>query len=299
MSVNDAPNRVVTVDPALYEALSLIKQYGNRSLYLAPVYLEYDRIFQSASEVEAAAYDPAQTAEVAAYVGQIAAFANDPEMIDLELMDNNQVRLVVSDAYLAFSQENEITVFTDFGWMRNAFIIDYFADALIEAGFTNGFISSYDGFTRNLDTSGEMFSLNLFDRQDSSIYLPGTMQYSKPISIVFLRDYPMSQRDSFHYYTFTNGRIVSSYLDAADGMSKCAVDSLTGYSYNAGCAQILLQQIPVFIADSWNEASVSAMAQSGVYSIWFEGTSVYCNDADMSIQLNSDSGIDYQVVYTD
>ena len=37
----------------------------------------------------------------------------------------------------------------------------YLAKQLSEAGFTNGFLSSYNGFTRNLDDRGEPFSLNL------------------------------------------------------------------------------------------------------------------------------------------
>lgn len=292
-------NQPVTVDPALYHALEQIQQSGNRTLYLAPVYAEYNPIFLSANEGEAMDYDPGQNPELAAYVGELAAFANDPSMINLELLENNQVCLRISNGYASYAADNEITEFLDFGWMVNAFIVDYLAEELADAGYTNGFISSYDGFTRNLDSRGEQFSLNLFDRESTNIYLAGTMQYTKPISIVFLRDFPMSQRDSFHYYAFTNGRIVSTYLDAVDGMSKCAVDSLTSYSYDAGCAQILLQQIPVFVADTWNAAAVEALTQAGVYSVWFEGTSLYCNDRDLSIQLDPESGMDYKLIYTD
>ena len=295
--IHENVNKPVSVDSALYRALSQIQQQGNRYLYMAPAYAEYDRIFLSAVEAEAADFDPGQNPQLEADLLELTAYTNDPTMIDLELLDNNQVCLHVSEAYLAYAQENEITQFLDFGWMINAFIADYLADELTKAGFTNGFLSSFDGFTRNLDSRSEQFSLNLFDRQGTGIYLAGTMQYAKPISIVFLRDFPMSQRDSFHYYAFTNGRIVSTYLDPADGMSKCGITSLTSYSYDMGCAELLLQQAPCFITDGWDAAGVNALTASGVYSIWFEGTTVYCNDDSMTVSLNEESGVDYTVAY--
>ena len=73
------------------------------------------------------------------------------------------------------------------------------------------------GFTRNLDVSGNSYSFNLFDRQNSDIYLPAVMQYKAPMSIVYLRNYPMSSQDRWHYYSFTNGRIVTACIDPADG----------------------------------------------------------------------------------
>ena len=296
-AINSQVNTTLTVDPALYEAFSLIRQYGSRCLYLGPVYEAYGNLFVAQSDGEAAQYDPAQDAEQAAYLTELTAFTSDPSMVDLQLLPDHQVRLVVAPEYLEYAQANEITQFLDFGWTANAFIADYLADVLTEAGFTNGFLASYDGFTRNLDDRGEEFSLNLFSRRETSIYLAGTMQYNQPISIVFLRDYPMSQRDQYSYYTFQSGHIVSAMVDPSDGLCKSATDSLVSYSYDLGCAEVLLQQIPLFVADSLDTEALAAMHGDGISSIWFDGTVLSCNDADMQIKLNPESGVDYTLEY--
>ena len=297
LTLNEQVNKTVTVDPALYDALALFDQYNSRYLFLAPVYSEYAHLFIAQSDVEAADYDPAQNPQQAAYLAEMAAFAADPAMVDIELLGNNQVKLVVDAAYLDFANDEDISNFVDFGWMTNGFIADYLADKLIENGFTNGFISSYDGFTRNLDTRGEQFSLNLFNRQGTSIYLAGTMQYDRPISIVSLRDYPMSQKDQFHYYAFESGHLATTMADPADGMYKSATDSLVCYSYNLGCAEILLQQTAVYVAEALDEAALADMKANGISSIWFDGLSLCCNDEELTIALNSKAGLEYSLEY--
>ena len=297
LTLNEQVNKTVTVDPALYDALALFDQYNSRYLFLAPVYSEYAHLFIAQSDVEAADYDPAQNPQQAAYLAEMAAFAADPAMVDIELLGNNQVKLVVDAAYLDFANDEDISNFVDFGWMTNGFIADYLADKLIENGFTNGFISSYDGFTRNLDTRGEQFSLNLFNRQGTSIYLAGTMQYDRPISIVSLRDYPMSQKDQFHYYAFESGHLATTMADPADGMYKSATDSLVCYSYNLGCAEILLQQTAVYVAEALDEAALADMKANGISSIWFDGLSLCCNDEELTIALNGKAGLEYSLEY--
>ena len=295
--VNNAIEQPVTVDPALYEALELVQKYGNRHLYLAPVYAQYSPIFLSSTEQEAAEYDPHQNREVHEYAAELASFCKDPAMIDLVLLGDNQVRLQLSDTYAAYAEENEITEFVDFGWMTNAFVADYLADELTKAGFTNGYLSSFDGFTRNLDNRGEQFSLNLFDRQVNSIYMPATMHYDKPIAIVFLRDFPMSERDRFHYYAFSDGSIVTTFVNPANGESQCAVSSLTGYSYEKSCAEILMQLAPLFTELSLEDAALDTLIADGIHSLWFDGKILFCNDPDLPITVIEED-LGYSVQYT-
>ena len=145
--LNGHVNEIVTVDPALYKALTVLTQYDCRYAYLAPAYAEYDRVFSAESDAEAARYDPAVDPELAEYLAEIAAFAGNPDMVNLETLGDNRVRLTVSPEYLQFAEENEIETLLDFGWMKNAFIADYLADTLEAEGFTSGYLSSYDGFT--------------------------------------------------------------------------------------------------------------------------------------------------------
>lgn len=281
--INAAPNTDVTVAPELYAALEQIRRAGNRCVYLAPVYMEYNRVFLCDNEAEAAVYDPARDPELARQIAAVAAWCNDPAMIDLELKGEGTVRLKLSGEYLAYAQDQEIETFLDFGWMKNAFIADYIAGVLAEQGFTAGYLSSYDGFTRNLDGGDRAYRLNLFDRTENGINKPAVMEYSGPMSLVSLRDYPMVDLDRWHYFTFSDGRIVTAMIDPADGVSKSAVSDLTVYSDNAGCGWLALEASSVFLADDFSVEAVQALKQQQIFGVWCQGNTVCYNQ--QSLQL--------------
>ena len=289
-TVNANVNQQVTVDPALYRAFELLQQYHNRCVYLAPVYVEYNRMFLSANEQEAAQYDPGQNPELMPYIAEIAAFANDPQMIDIQLLGDNRVCLKVSEAYMAFAQEYEIQQFLDFVWMKNAFIADYIADILAQEGFTNGYLASYDGFTRNLDARGEDYTFNIFDRVEKNIFLPAKIHYARPMALVFLRDYPLGESDSWHYFGFSNGRIASVLIDPASGQNKSSVHNLVSYSEAFGCAEILLKMAPIFIADAFSAQQVAQLAKQQLYSVWCEERTVLYNEKDLRVDILDISG---------
>ena len=295
--LNAHPNETLTVDPVLYQALSLIQQYGNRNLYLGAVYAEYNRIFWAENEVEAASYDPVQNPELVADMAELAAFANDPAMIDIQLLDNHQVKLMVAEEYLSFVKDNEIEKLIDFGWMKNAFIADYLAQVLADNGYTDGYIASFDGFTRNLDQRANTYSINLFDRIGFDIYHSAVMRYEAPASIVSLRDYPLGQSDQRNYYAFPGGHIASFLIDPADGMCKASVDSLIAYGKNQSCAEILLQLVPVFIADTFSNSRLLELASSGIHSLWCEGQSVYHTDAQVDLTILPQDNMTYTKVF--
>jgi hypothetical protein len=261
------------------------------------VYIEYERVFGCKIDAEAESFDPAKNAEQAAYVGEIAAFANDPAHIALELLENNQVRLKVSDDYLAYIRQNELSRLLDFSWMKNAFIVDYLAKTLLDNGFSNGYLASFDGFTRNLDTRGEQYSFNLFNREENNIDLPAVMHYKKATSIVFLRDYPMSAQDETLYYVYDSGESVTTFVDPADGMRKNALHNLVSYSTEVGCAQLLLQICPVYLRSSFSAGELNALTASGTYSIWFNDRTLCYNQKDIDLQIFKSEDVTYTASY--
>jgi len=210
----------------------------------------------------------------------------DPEMISLEILGNNQVRLNVSEAYLAYAETEEIDVFVDFSWMTNAFIIDYIADVLSDAGYTRGYLVSFDGFTRNLDSRGEVFHQNIFDYDNAGIFVPAAMSYDQPISMVYLRSYPVADEDKWHYYRYEDGDVATILVDPADGVGKAATSELLCYSYEVNsCAQMLMQMIPVFIADEFNDEAPEYLKSQSIGSVWSEGKILYYNDPDLTLEL--------------
>ena len=292
-AINAHPNEAVTVDKALYDALAQVVKAESRYIYLAPVYTDYDAVFRADSEVQAAALDPSKDGELGAFALEAATFAGDPAHISLELLEGTQVKLQVSQEYLTFVQEYAIDNLLDFGWMKNAFIIDYLAERMIADGHTNGYIASYDGYTRNLDSRGLSYSFNLFDRLRNDIYLPAVWEYDTVMSIVFLRNYPMSSRDSGDYYLYSDRTITHGFIDLADGLCRTSTDNLVSYSESASCAQIALSIAPVFIGETVDTDALAAMTGSGIYSIWFDGGKLHYNQADAKIELQELEGVSY------
>ena len=305
--INQHPNEELTVDPILYQAFEIFAYTGRRELYLAPIYREYDNLFFCNDDAETVSFDAYQNTEVAAYFSEITAYTNDPEMVNLELLGDNRVRLFVSDDYLKFAKENYISDFIDFSWMRNAFIIDYLADVMSQNGYTLGTITSSDGFTRNLDKNSAgkaeleseeqnngAYSFNIYDRQKQVIYPAAVMEYSGAMSIVSLHNYPMSDKEAYDYYEFKNGEIRTRYIDTKDGLCKSAVNNIVAYSEDQGCVITLFKVIPVYIADSVDPDLVSYLAGDGIGLIYGKDSTLYYNDPDLKLsELYNKDGVTY------
>ncbi|MCD8118558.1 MAG: hypothetical protein LUE29_03595 [Lachnospiraceae bacterium] len=153
--LNNHINETVTVDTALYEALSLLDEYESRYIYFAPIYATYESLYSCSYDEETVNFDPAENDVIAEYFEEIVAFANDPDSVRIELLEDNQVMLVVSEEYQAYAEGNAITEYVDFFLLANAFEVDYIAEKLIADGYTAGTLSSYDGYTRTLGASGD------------------------------------------------------------------------------------------------------------------------------------------------
>ena len=176
--------------------------------------------------------------------------------------------------------------------MTNAFIIDYLAEELCENGYTNGYLASYDGFNRNLDQRGLQYSHNIYDLHNGEVFLPAVYNYQEPSSIVVLRNYPMSEKDRWHYFSYTDGTVTTTFLDPADGAPKSATDNLFVYSRDVGCAEILLQAAPVFIAERLDTEELDSLAAQGIYSIWGEAYELYLNEKDAVVTAVPENGGD-------
>lgn len=283
--VNQHPNEDIVVGPALYKALSVIVGAQNRAIFLAPVYAEYKNLFLCQSDAEALIYDPTQDPELAAYVAEVTKFVTDPQMVNLQLLGDYRLRLEVAPEYLEFARENEIEIFLDFAWMTNAFIADYMADALIENGFTNGYLTSYDGYVRNLYKGEETFSLNLFHREGKDVFMPAVLQYSGGNSVVTLRDFPMNMGDSWRYYTYEDGRIVTTMLEPSTAAAKSTVSAMTCYSQQKSCSEILMEMMSVYFGDSLDVAALNSLKTQQIYTVYAQGKKVCTNDSVDSLKL--------------
>ena len=132
--INRHPNEEIVVEDVLYQAFSLLEKHGNRAIYLAPVYVQYQNLFGCKDDVETVDFDPYQNEEMAAYFAEISAFAQDEHAVRVELLGENRIKLFVSEAYLSYASEAGFSDFIDFYWMKNAFIVDFLAEEMPKGG---------------------------------------------------------------------------------------------------------------------------------------------------------------------
>lgn len=282
--INDRPNEALEVDPALYRAFEAVREAGDRNVYLGPVYARYGDLFDCGDDSQLADFDPRLSPEVAEEYAAVAAYAGDPASIDVELLGDNQIRLRVSEDYLAYARENGIQRFLDFGWMENAFIADYLADTMTENGFTNGAISSVDGFARCLDGGGDRYGLNLMGLlEDGRAVQAGTMEYQGPMSLVSLRSFPAAEGDEARYYRLKNGEIRTLYLDPADGLCRGAADFLAVCAGDWSCAQLAMEAAPVFIAEDLDREALEGLISEGAGAVFCQGRTVWASGPSLTV----------------
>ena len=274
------PNETLTVDAELYAALELLESHGDRSIYLAPLFDDYQSIFMANDDSEVGYFDPLTNADVRAFFDEVLAFVQDPAHIDLRLLGSNQVRLQMSAEYLAYCERMEITHVLDLGWLKNAFIADAVADALQAAGYTHGCLTSWDGFARNMDArSDATYALDVWDRVGSVVYQAAVCEYAAQArSLVALRTYGLgSTYDRQHYYETAGGMLYFPYLDTADGLCRAAISDLVAYTQSESCAELALTLAPLYIADELDADALDALSAQGVFTIRCENSVIYSN----------------------
>ncbi|MCI5650255.1 MAG: hypothetical protein ACI4EG_08225 [Fusicatenibacter sp.] len=293
--INQHPNETVRVDDVLYQAFELLQSQNRRELYLAPVYLNYENLFCCQDDVETISFDPYENQELADEFSQLTAYARDPESVNLELLGDGNVRLYVSEEYQTFASEYGYTNYIDFFWMKNAFIIDYLAEEMKNGGYKRGILSSCDGFIRNLDESGTEFTFQIYDRVDQTIYPAASMHYTDAGSIIYLHDYQMTEREEWYYYERKDGQIRTPYIDITDGLCKSSVSNLVSYSKESSCSEILMQILPIYIADTFQKEKLTTLSENGIYSIYCENYTIWHNDNYLTL---TDYYADENIVYT-
>lgn len=286
-ALNAHPNETLTLDAAFYAALERIAASDDRTLYLAPVAEVYNGLFSCADDALTADFDPLLNDGLRAYFAEIAAFASDPESVCLELMDGNEARLRVSEAYLAFAEEQEIGGFLDFQWMRNAFAADLIAEELIAHNFVFGVLSSLDGFSRTLGADVGA-SLTLCDGRKTPVRQVATLRCTGEESVVYLRGYPLTAIDSRRFYVRRDGQIRTAYLDPADGLSRAAASDLVVYASGRSCAEVLLRALPLYVADTLDTAALTALADEGIHSVRLEGEEIVATDPALVVEKAAD-----------
>lgn len=236
--INTHPNEEIYLEPELYAALKKINASGSRFIFYAPVFEQYRALLSCEDEYAAADFDPYENEEVAEYVKRVCDYAKDENYIRIELGNDNKAKLVVSDEYMAFAKENEISIFLDLFFARNAFLIDYVSDRLIDEGYTAGVITSVEGYVRALGEGD--YSIKRYFYNDGNTPREQIYSYNGPKSIVSLRGFPLYGEKSQYFYVSKDETVRNIYINPETGLCVDSFNQVLAASSKTGCSDILL-----------------------------------------------------------
>ncbi len=252
-ALNSSPNTEVEINDELYAALELIRNFGGREIYLAPIYEYYTSIFFAGSDSEAEVFDPYKNSKAAEYFAELCKFANDADSIGIKLNEERRAELYVSEEYLAYAEENGITEFISLGYIKNALAVDFISEKLTSSGYTHGNLSTVDGFVRNLDSSSdEAYSYNIFaaNKEENTVTIAARLDYTGSIALVSLRSFPVAESEMAYYYVYSDGEVRHSYIDASDGLCKANYQTAIAYSDKSTCSQLYLMLLKSYTGET-------------------------------------------------
>lgn len=255
--LNNHPNEVIEVSTLLYNAIKAIVDNNSSYLFYGPIYNDYDTLLSLNTDDEMKSLDPNYTASQATFFGQIANFVNESK-VSISVLENNCVRLNLSDDYLAFIKENDITRIIDFYRLRNAFIIDYMAECFIKDGLKNGYMVSKDGYLANFGVEDVSAVFTKF--MDNKVSNVGTYKLTGSASMVMYRSYPYLTTSLYHRYL--DGKILSTYINK-DGKYETSTDTLFVYASDKKVSDLAIKSYYLFATKELNLASLDASIKYG------------------------------------
>lgn len=268
-TLSSQPNTPVTVGKELYEALESWAQTGSRSLYFAPLYSRYNALFACENDQDAALYDPDRNPEAAAFVKELMTYLSSDSHIRLELLGENRVELHVSQEYLDFAREQELGAFLDFGWAKNAFVVDAVAQTLLDQGADQGVFFTIEGFSRCLYEVP--VSVYLMVPAATGAEKIATGIYTGPKSLAILCGFPVSEGET-RFYTYEDGTVLGPYIDEATGHLKTGSQNLVVFD-DGPAGPAALKALSAMAAGKAPEGTC-------MYS---RGNAVICTDPDVRV----------------
>ncbi len=285
--INHNYNKDILVDDFLYDALKKAKGY--KTLYLGPIMDYYDAIISS-DENDAKNYDPVYNEEINEFFLNTLEYINDESQINIEIKDNNIIRLNISLDYLNYAQENDIENFISFSWLKNAFIMDYIADKLINYKYTYGFLTSVDGYSINLGCD-ESFMMYLYDYNKVAKNV-ASFEYQGRLNIVSKKNFIINTTDKNYIKQYSEDDRRTYLVDYRTGISNEASNYYVAASKNISLSDIALNLEKVYICDEINKSEFL----SDISYFWVDSNKIYYSDSSYTIAIHND---EYQEVKVD
>ncbi|MCI9225767.1 MAG: hypothetical protein HFE91_09895 [Acutalibacter sp.] len=223
--INTHPNEEIEADPLLYKVLEFLMGRGDVTMYQGllnayslNLYYDGDGEDPFASRTE------------------LADIALDRTALNLQLLGENTLKLEVSAGCEALAAELGLDCYLDLGWLKNAFILDSLVETLGSRGFTDGIISSRDGFVRSLGGEVGTVGLSLYKWEKDTAVETGREELSTPVNAASLTCFPLPGDDG---RAFVSQNALRAQLPGE--YAKAPAETLLLTSEDKGCLELALE----------------------------------------------------------
>lgn len=297
--INHHPNEEIEIDSVLYNAFKKINDHNNKIIFLAPVYQQYRNLFSSESNTYAKEFDPKYNEDMKDYFLEICEFVNS-DKVSISLLENNKIKLNVSDDYLEYTKANEIDEYINFWTLKNAFVCDYMATTLYENGITGFVLSSNDGYNYSVGSPEEL-SLEVWRKDGKKKIMVGRLSFTGTSQFVTYTDSPLdiNKNDYYEYYESDDKSkdlidVTSRYISEVDGISREGTSAYYAYGSTIGCAEIAMEVLNIFISDSIDQTKVDEIKNMGIYSLYLDTNNNIVSNLSDAVSFKS-----YDEIYGD
>ena len=201
--INFFVNEECTVDAEVYKimqdayAISDIEN-NNYSIFAAPLYDEWFKLSSFAKNSDTK-QDPLFNETEKEYLESLTAIINDTNNYSLEFLDNNRIKLSISDTYKKFRADYDITSpIVSLNVLENAYKMEAVKKVFEENGFTDGYLASTNGLgvtLKSLDTlSHSIYNKDVTNGEIGYLSIKGDYAFKKTMM------YGLSEDDSYYFY---------------------------------------------------------------------------------------------------
>lgn len=234
--LNDHKNEVVTLSEfgynTLHDAYLKTKNNQNYSVFAGPLYGFWSNQFNLTPNLQIE-NDPLNNESNRLYLESLAGYINDPNHIDLEFLENNQVRLNVSSEYLSFIDANEISYsLVSLNILRTSYLLDAVSTEMNNKNLDKGLIYTSDGILSVLKNSPDQnYAVNTINKDEG--LKVATITASKPSSYSSFRSFKLNNELLPSHYVISKDDVTyyrSYYININNGIPNNSVFSSSIYS---------------------------------------------------------------------
>ena len=285
----------VEIGLELYDILNsayALTANGRFNMFAGALWGEWQGISVLESQAD---FDPLLNPDEAERIRAISACVGELSNFEYSIVDANAhiVRITVSEEYETLVRELEITApLIDLAYLKEAFELEYTADAIERAGYTNGYLVTDEGLTIAFSGApGGTFLLHTLEK--GSAVKACEVELKPSMALCESRAFPVN--DLPLYYTIESGGeqlLRHPHFDYADGATYDALISACAVSYNGDLVSAAADSYRLITFSDPTQAVAFCKERAGSGAAYYfvlkaEPDTVYA-DADHIAQAHTD-----------